>query len=274
MLHSQKNRVTTPARAAVRARRDLVRMARPSGSFDSSRYFRGAADLGFFNVGSGRVRALAKEMYRTHRDAWSVDAALACADALVRDRYLEVKGAGIELMACYRRTWQPRIISSWKRWLARGYSANWATTDAICGLLIGPLLVQRPSLASEMRGWARHRNMWVRRASAVSLIPSVRRGLALDLAYGVARTLHPDPEDLIQKAVGWMLREAGKVDARRLERYLLANGPRIPRTTLRYAIERFPPAKRTALLKITRSARGHARAARRGRRGATAQASK
>jgi 3-methyladenine DNA glycosylase AlkD len=100
--------------------------------------------------------------------------------------------------------------------------------------------------------------MWVRRAAAVSLIPSVRRGLALDLAYGVARTLHPDPEDLIQKAVGWMLREAGKADARRLERYLRANGPRIPRTTLRYAIERFPPAKRHALLKITKSARGNA----------------
>jgi 3-methyladenine DNA glycosylase AlkD len=270
MLHPQKSHVTTPARAAVRARRDLVRMARPSGSFDASRYFRGEVDLGFFNVGSGRVRAMAKEMYRRHRDAWSVDAALACADALMRDRYLEVKGAGVELMACYRRAWQPRILSCWKRWLARGYSANWATTDAICGMLIGPLLVQRPSLASEMRRWARHRNMWVRRASAVSLIPSVRRGLALDLAYRVARMLHPDPEDLIQKAVGWMLREAGKADARRLERYLRANGPGIPRTTLRYAIERFPPAKRRALLKITKSARGHAREARGGHRGATA----
>jgi 3-methyladenine DNA glycosylase AlkD len=106
-----------------------------------------------------------------------------------------------------------------------------------------------------MRGWARHRNMWVRRASAVSLIPSVRRGLALDLAYGVARTLRPDPEDLIQKAVGWMLREAGKADARRLDRYLRANGPRIPRITVRYAIERFPPAKRRALLNTTKSAR-------------------
>jgi len=251
----QRRRATTPARAAARARRDLRRMARPSGAFDASRYFRGAVDLGFFNVGGGRVRALAKEMYRTHRDAWSVDAALACADALIRDRHLEVKGAGIEVMACYRHVFAPWILPSWKRWLARGESANWATTDAICGMLIGPLLVRHPRLASEMRGWARHRNMWVRRASAVSLIPLMRRGLALDLAYGVARTLHPDQEDLIQKAVGWMLREAGKADARRLERYLRANGPRIPRITLRYAIERFPPAKRRALLRATKTAR-------------------
>ena len=244
-----------PSRAAARARRDLARMARPPGAFDARRYFRGAVDLGFYNVGSLRVRALAKEMYRTHREAWSVDEGMACASALIRDRYLEVKGVGIELLACYRRACTPRMLPPWKNWLARGYSSNWATTDAICGLLIGPLFVQHPSLASEMRGWARHRNMWVRRASAVSLIPLVRRGLALDLAYGVARTLHPDTEDLIQKAVGWMLREAGKADARRLERYLRTNGPRIPRITLRYAIERFPPAKRRALLKITRGRR-------------------
>ena len=50
-----------------------------------------------------------------------------------------------------------------------------------------------------------------------------------------------------------MLREAGKADAGRLERYLRANGPKIPRTTVRYAIERFPPAKRRELLDATRS---------------------
>jgi 3-methyladenine DNA glycosylase AlkD len=95
----------------------------------------------------------------------------------------------------------------------------------------------------------------VRRASAVSLLASIRKGAALDEAYDVARVLHADREDLIQKAVGWMLREAGKVDTGRLERYLRANGPSIPRTTVRYAIERFPLAKRRALLNATRSGR-------------------
>jgi 3-methyladenine DNA glycosylase AlkD len=58
---------------------------------------------------------------------------------------------------------------------------------------------------------------------------------------------------LLQKAVGWMLREAGKVDGVRLERYLRVNGPSIPRTTVRYAIERFPPPKRRELLEVTKS---------------------
>jgi 3-methyladenine DNA glycosylase AlkD len=89
----------------------------------------------------------------------------------------------------------------------------------------------------------------------VSLIPALRRGAGLDLAYDIAQTLHADDEDLIQKAVGWMLREAGKPDAARLERYLRARGPAIPRTTLRYAIERFPAARRRALLASTRAVR-------------------
>src|SRR6185295_7158791 len=176
------------------------------------------------------------------------------AEALIVDRHLEAKSVGIEVVARYRRDFTPRLLPAWKRWLANNHSANWATTDAICGALIGPLIVKHPPLAVRMRAWAQDKNMWLRRASAVSLIPSVRQGLALDLAYEIARKLNGDREDLIQKAVGWMLREAGKADPARLERYLRANGPSIPRTTLRYSIERFAPAKRRRLLEITRSA--------------------
>jgi 3-methyladenine DNA glycosylase AlkD len=242
----------TPDRAAAHARRELASMSRPAGDFDASRYFRGGHDLRFYNVGSGRVRRLAKDIYHAHRGSWTVDDAMRFADTLMPDRHLEVKGVGIEVVACYRREFTPRLLKAWKRWLAGGDSSNWATTDSMCGSLIGPVLVRYPALRKEMRGWARDRSMWVRRASAVGLIPVVRSGAALDLGYSIARTLHRDKEDLIQKAVGWMLREAGKADPRRLERYLRANGPRIPRTTLRYAIERFPAARRKTLLRATK----------------------
>ncbi len=227
-------------------------MARPAAEFDASRYFRGTQNLGFYNVGTAHVRALARSIYQEHKDMWTIDDALAFADALVVDRYLEVKVVGVELLACYRKLFAPRLLPAWKRWLSNDYSDNWATTDAICGSLIGPLLLAHPSLVKTVAGWSTHRNMWVRRASAVGLIPSARRGLALDETYHVALRLHQDSEDLIQKAVGWTLREAGKADPARLERYLRKYGPAIPRTTLRYAIERFPVEKRRALLVATR----------------------
>jgi 3-methyladenine DNA glycosylase AlkD len=276
MFHSQEDRMTpaSPAQVAAATKRQLAALARPAGQFDASRYFRGAPDLGFHNIGTKRMRALAKEIYRAHREVWSVDEAMAFADELMPDRHLETKGLAIEVVACYHRALPPRLLPAWKRWLADGHSSNWATTDAICGLLIGPLVSRQPALQRRVAAWAGDRNMWVRRAAAVGLIPSLRRGAALDLAYGVARRLHSDEEDLIQKAVGWMLREAGKTDATRLERYLRANGASIPRTTMRYAIERFPPAKRRTLLRDTaravRRATGRMNAA--GRRRSTRSA--
>lgn len=240
------------ARAAARARQALKQMAQPAGGFDASRYFRGAGDLGFYNVGTTAMRALAKEIYAEHRDVWTVDDALAFAGTLIADRHLEVKSVGIEVLARYRRAFRPGLLATWKRWLAQNYSANWATTDAMCGVLIGPLIVAHPELGPRLRVWSRDRNMWVRRASIVGLIPRARHGESLDLVYEIAKRLHADREDLIQKAVGWALREAGKTDPARLERYLRANGQSIPRTTLRYAIERFPDAKRRHLLLTTR----------------------
>lgn len=241
-------------RAAAGAVRALKRLGRPAGNFDASRYFRGAGDLGFYNVGTAAMRALARSVDAAHPD-WSVHDAMWFAERLIVDRYLETKSVGIEVVARHRRDFTAALLPRWKRWLAGNHSANWATTDAMCGLLIGPALVRFPERATLMRDWSKHRNMWVRRASIVSLIPLARRGVALDLLYEIAARLHADGEDLIQKAVGWALREAGKSDAARLERYLRANGPSIPRTTLRYAIERFPPRTRAALLEETRHGR-------------------
>ena len=254
MLHPSEDLVETgtPREVARRGRRAIAALARPSGSFDASRYFRGGERLGFYNVGSPAVRRLGRAIARAHRSRWTVDEATACAALLVEDRYLEVKGLGVELLAGFRRDFAPRHLAVWKRWLAANHASNWATTDAMCGMLIGPLLVAHPRLVPVVARWSRHRNLWVRRASAVGLLSSIRKGSALDAAYRVARTLHADEADLIEKAVGWMLREAGKADPGRLERYLRANGASIPRTTVRYAIERFPAAKRRELLAATR----------------------
>jgi 3-methyladenine DNA glycosylase AlkD len=245
-------KAVSPQRLARQARQELAALARPVGEFDASRYFRGTRDLGFYNVGTSVVRSIGKRIAREHRDDWSLEDAVAFAEVLVADRYLEVKGLGIEVLACWRRDFTPALLKVWKRWLAEDRCDNWATTDALCGMCVGPLLQRQPQLAATLAAWATHRNMWVRRASAVGILKLVSRGDALDQAYATAQTLHADGEDLIQKAVGWMLREAGRADRGRLERYLLTHGPRIPRTTIRYAIEHFPTEQRRALLAQTR----------------------
>jgi 3-methyladenine DNA glycosylase AlkD len=240
MLHPSKARV----------KRALARLSRSSGTFDAQRYFRGGADLRFYNVGAVAVRDMARAIYREHVDTWTVADAMTLADELIEDPYLDTKGVAVELVRRFHRQFTPGLLPRWKRWLAHNHSGNWATTDAICGYLVGPLVLEHPSLAPRVATWSRDPNMWVRRASAVGLIPLARKGRALDAVYGVARRLHGDREDLIQKAVGWLLREAGKTDPVRLECYLKANIRLIPRSTFRYAIERFSGADRRRLLKL------------------------
>src|SRR5207249_2875473 len=208
--------------------RALKQMARPSEGFDAQRYFRGDHGLRFYNVGTSAMRALARSIYQDNRDAWTIHDAMHLADELIRDPYLETKSVGIELVARYRGSFTTGLFPRWRRWLSGNHSANWATTDAICGSLIGPIVVQYPKLARRMQGWAKDPNMWVRRASIVGLIPAARKGMELDHVYAIAAILHSDPHDLIHKAVGWTLREAGKRDEARLEKYLRANGPIIP----------------------------------------------
>ncbi len=228
----------------------MKELSRPAGTFDASRYFRGDHDLGFYNTGTTAMRALVRQIHAAQREHWTVRDATAFAEALLPDRYLEAKAVGLEVLARYRKDFTPALLGRCRRWLANDYAANWATTDEMCGAIIGPLLVGHPELIPRLRQWAAHKNMWVRRASVVGLLKPMRIGRTVDQVYETAKRLHPDRHDLIHKAVGWALREAGKIDQRRLERYLRAHAAAIPRTTFRYAIERFSPAKRKRLLSL------------------------
>lgn len=245
----QKAAVAIAATVAAEAVTALARHARPIGDFNPARYFRADGVFRFRGVPMPAVRMLAREVARAHGERWKLAGALAFADVLIRSDYLEDKALGILVLARHRREFTPALLRRWRRWLSSGRSRNWATTDAICGYLIRPLLLTRPELIADVCRWAKARNLWVRRAAAVSLVGPAARGIALDEAYAVARQLEPSQEDLIHKAAGWLLREAGRTDPVRLRRYLLARGVSLPRTTLRYALERFPAEERRRLMR-------------------------
>jgi 3-methyladenine DNA glycosylase AlkD len=129
--------------------------------------------------------------------------------------------------------------------------------DNLAPGVVAPLAEKHPGIVPEVVAWTGSRSLWVRRGAAVTFVPLARHGLHLDAAYEVARRLLGDSEDLMHKAVGWMLREAGRTDRPRLERFLAAEGPRMARTTVRYAIEHFPAADRKRLLQATRQVSPH-----------------
>jgi 3-methyladenine DNA glycosylase AlkD len=179
---------------------------------------------------------------------------VALCDRLLREPELEIRGVGILLLAAFNQEFTPSLLTWAKRWLNTRLD-NWALVDSFCASVLSPLLARHPSVETSLRQWSRAPKLWVRRASLVTLVPFARRGRLLDLAYTLAREHFADREDLMHKATGWLLREAGKTNSARLRQFLLQHGPDIPRTALRYAIERFPAAERADLLATTRVAK-------------------
>ena len=123
---------------------------------------------------------------------------------------------------------------------------NWDLVDLSCYEILGTWLLNKE--ATELYDLARHgRTLWEQRIGIVSTMQFVRHG-RLDDTYAIADLLLQHPHDLIHKAVGWLLREAGKRDEARLRAYLDAHCAAMPRTMLRYAIEKLPPDDRKAYL--------------------------
>ena len=140
---------------------------------------------------------------------------------------------------------QTRIFDFYIR--SRRLIRDWDAVDGSAPYIVGPWLLDRDkAILYEL---ARSPRIWDRRIAIVSTWWFIRKGHVQN-TFALAEILLHDPEDLIQKATGWMLREAGKKDLRALEGFLHQYHACMPRTTLRYAIERFPPEKRQRYLRV------------------------
>ena len=123
---------------------------------------------------------------------------------------------------------------------------NWDLVDLSCYELIGTWLLDKDRTL--LYDLARSgRNIWEQRIGMVSTMQFIRHGQTAD-TYAIADILLNHKHDLIQKAVGWLLREAGKRDADALRQWLEPRAHTMPRTALRYAIEKFPDSERRSWL--------------------------
>jgi 3-methyladenine DNA glycosylase AlkD len=124
---------------------------------------------------------------------------------------------------------------------------NWDLVDVSAPDVVGRYLLDKDR--QPLYNWAKSPRLWTRRISIVATLWFIRAN-DLEDSYRLSKLLLHDTHDLIHKAVGWVLREAGKKDMQRLENFLRQHGKNMPRTMLRYAIERFPEGKRQKLLKL------------------------
>ncbi|GAA4338442.1 DNA alkylation repair protein [Flaviaesturariibacter amylovorans] len=121
---------------------------------------------------------------------------------------------------------------------------NWAHCDDFCNNVLGAYLMKFPEQLPVLREWAVSKNRWVRRAAAVSLIVPARKGAFLEESLAIAGALLTDPDDLVQKGYGWLLKEQCKMNEDAVFAFVCRHKARMPRTALRYAIEKMPEARK------------------------------
>jgi 3-methyladenine DNA glycosylase AlkD len=233
----------SPAAAILR---DLRAAASPEKRAVLTRFFKtGPGEYGegdrFLGVMVPQIRAVAK----AHAAAGP-----AAEDALLASPWHEARECALFLMcARHARASEAERDAIHARYLAAaaaGRVNNWDLVDLSAPALVGVHLLGKPR--SLLYDLACRPSLWENRIAVVATLAYVRRG-DLDDAFRLSAALLPHPHDLMHKAVGWVLRECGKRDPSLLRDFLFAHLPSLPRTTLRYAIERFPAPERARWLK-------------------------
>jgi 3-methyladenine DNA glycosylase AlkD len=140
-----------------------------------------------------------------------------------------------------------REFALFTRWLDR-YVDNWGMTDGVSLWLLGASIANDATLIDKLDSWTRSKNRWKRRAAAVALVYSAKRGEHTRAILRMALPLIEDEDDMVRKGVGWLLKETYPKKAAEVVHFLLANRTKTTRLVLRYAAEKMTAADKASVL--------------------------
>ena len=168
-------------------------------------------------------------------------------EKLTSSRFHEFRLCGLVILTLqYKSAKEPseqqRIFDFYMKQAKAGYVNNWDLVD-VTAPIIGAYLVGQKDPYPFLEKLARSKSLWERRLAIIFTFAFIRAG-ELDPTIEISQKLLKDEHDLIHKAVGWMLREVGKQDGKLLRTFLTANASQMPRTMLRYSIEKFSESER------------------------------
>lgn len=227
-------------RAQLRAR------ANPERARQAARFFPGNPPI--LGLPSGESRQAGRELTSWLKTEGQLDDVIAVADTLFADGVLEECACAIELLAAFWRQFGGRQEGYRRHWplfdhWIGGFN-TWASTDSLCLKVVGRLVLRDGPPMDWLALWAQSEYVWRRRAALVSLVPAVRRGHFWAELFRLADSLRADPDDRLQKALGWTLKELCKGDVEATIAYLRARGAEMSPLAVRYACEGMTPEQK------------------------------
>ncbi len=222
-------------------RNDLIKNSDEKTRISGERFFKEPVKL--HGLKSAVTERIGKEYFNKLKAKVKSEIFELC-EELWKSGYLEEAGIACNWSYYVHKNYTPDDIKLFEKWV-NNYVSNWAACDTLCNHSVGTLIEMYPEKISELKRWSKSQNRWMKRASSVSLIIPARKGLFLDDIFEIAGTLLTDKDDMVQKGYGWMLKAASEAHQRDVFDYVFKNKAIMPRTSLRYAIEKMPKELKT-----------------------------
>ncbi|HVZ16474.1 MAG TPA: DNA alkylation repair protein [Terriglobales bacterium] len=248
----------TPAYIAAHIRRVLINGASAPHTAEVEWFFKEEIkSRGWY---TNELRKVAVRFRRSLLNEVGQDFLLAVADRLFRGRVLEEKVFAVLMLQGITGQFGDAEFKLFCSWLDR--ISTWADHDGLVSYLIGPMITAEPRRSKIVFQWAKSKDRWHRRAAAVALIRAIREQKCRPEVVKVTSMLLTDKDDMVQKGLGWLLREAAKYDREHTLPLLMKIRAKAPRMVLRTACETLPPNLKQQILVAPASSPAVARASR------------
>lgn len=184
------------------------------------------------------VVKIAKEHFKYIRHKPKKDIFTIC-ETFLKSAYMEESFIAYDWSRSLHKHYEPKDFKTFEKWV-KNHVTNWAQCDSLCNHTIGKFIEKFPQFIKELKIWTKSKNRWVRRASAVALILPARKGMFLEDIFEICDSLLLDEDDMVQKGYGWLLKETSRKHQKEVFDYVMKHKQVMPRTALRYAIEKMP----------------------------------
>jgi 3-methyladenine DNA glycosylase AlkD len=217
-------------------RRELEKNSDEKTKAGSQHFFK--EQIKCYGVKSAVVGKISKEYFQIIK-GHTKDEIFDLCEKLWQSVYIEESFIACNWSYYIHKQYESGDFRVFEKWINK-YVNNWASCDTLCNHTVGEFIEMYPEYLSGLKEFAKSDNRWMRRAAAVSLIIPARKGKFLGDILEIADILLLDKDDLVQKGNGWMLKAASQAHQKEIFDYVVSKKSIMPRTALRYAIEKMP----------------------------------